>query len=219
MAFVAEFTVPPTALPFGRTLEQNPSVRVEVDRVIPSSESALPFFWVWGGEAQRFIDDAAAEPEIEHIRVLERVNTGALFSAKWSPNAGVINGIKTLRATILESSGSADGWWFEVRAETRDGFIEFQKLFERQGIPVSLERLYDLQDVVDTPHRSVTPPQREALVLAYLHGYFDQPRGSSQSDLADEFDISRRAVAERLRRGMRNLIEATLMSGGSEESS
>lgn len=46
MSFVAEFTMPPEALPFGETLKENPGTEIEVERIVPTQESALPFFWV-----------------------------------------------------------------------------------------------------------------------------------------------------------------------------
>lgn len=47
-------------------------------------------------------------------------------------------------------------------------------------------------------------------MAALEEGYFDKPRAVTQADLAERFDISRRAVAERLRRGTRNLVAETL---------
>lgn len=57
----------------------------------------------------------------------------------------------------------------------------------------------------------MTAAQRDALLAAYRGGYYEEPRGTTQARLGQQFGISRRAVAERLRRGTANLIEATLL--------
>ena len=46
---------------------------------------------------------------------------------------------------------------------------------------------------------SLTPKQWEALELAYEAGYYDQPRSVDLETLADELEISKSAVSQRLR--------------------
>lgn len=217
MSFVADFTIPPETLPFGDTLAENPAMRIEVERIVPTHESALPFFWVWGSEPERFMEAAEEEAEITDVRLLESVDDGALFRAEWSPNATLIRGLSQLDATILESVGSAQQWRFEVRAQDRDTFIEFQEVFRAEGIPISLIRLYDLAEMVGGDRRSLTPKQRDALIRAYREGYYDQPRAVTQEALGEQLGISHRAVSERLRRGTRNLISATVLPSPEEQ--
>lgn len=212
MTCVAEFTVPAEALPFGETLVENPDARIEVERIVPTDESAFPFFWVYGDDPERFLDRAAAEPEIDDVQLLERIDGRALFRANWSPDVELIEGLKRLDVTIVESVGSAEHWRFEVRARTRDRFAEFRGLFRDHGIPITLTSLYDLGSAMEDEHRALTPEQREALILAYREGYFENPRRVTQEELGEQFDISYRAVSDRLRRGTRNLVAAHLIS-------
>ena len=62
-----------------------------------------------------------------------------------------------------------------------------------------------------------TEEQREALLAAYEHGYFAEPRETSLEELAEELGISPTAVGGRLRRGMRSLVGMTLVVERSEE--
>lgn len=202
---------PPESLPFGETLVENPDIRVEVERIVPTHETALPFFWVWGSEPEVFMEVAEDEPDVTHTRLLAEVENGALFRAEWAPTAEIISGLKQLNATIIDSEGTAERWKFEVRAEERERFLEFLRLFKNQGIPISLERLYDLSDVIEMEHRKLTSTQRETLLAAYERGYFDRPRQVTQKELAEEFDVTARAISERLRRATRNLIESSLL--------
>lgn len=216
MSFVAEFTIPPEALPFGETLVANPDMRIEVERIVPTNETALPFFWVWGSEPRLFMDAAEKEPDVQETRVLERVEDGALFRAEWAPNAELLWGMERLDATILASEGTAEQWRFEVRAQDRDTFIKFQEIFHDQDVPISLVRLYDLAELVDGDRHTLTPDQRETLITAYREGYFDSPRDVTQQELGDRFDVSHRAISDRLRRGVRNLIAAALLPSANE---
>jgi len=187
-----------------------------VDQIIPTNESALPFFWVHGCKPDEFMKYAKKEPEVEETRLLEQVDHVALFRAEWRPNADVIKGLKELDITIVEAVGTAEHWRFEVRTEDRDTFTAFRETFEAQGIPITLERLYSLDELLDGGYRNLSPKQRETLLTAQQRGYFEKPRRINQDDLAEEFDISRRAVSERLRRGTNNLISETLRPSGGE---
>lgn len=214
MSLVAEFTIPPRALPVGETLVANPGTRIEIERIVPTQESALPFFWVWGEQPEEFMDEAEAEPNMAEVNLLERVTDGALFHAEWTPNAELIQGIKRLNATIIEATGTADHWRFEVRTAEQAAFREFQEIFEDHDIPVALEQLYDLAELVESESQVVTTEQRETLLTAYREGYFEKPRQTTQEELSEHFDVSSRAISDRLRRGTRNLIATTLLPSG-----
>lgn len=217
MSYVAEFTIPPEAFPFGKTLVEMPDVEIRVDQIIPTDESALPFFWVHGCEPDEFMAYAEEEPEVEDTQLLEQVEHVALFRAEWRPNAEVIEGLKDIDLTIVEAIGTTDHWRFEVRTESQDTFTAFRETFEAQGIPITLERLYSLDELLEGNYRSLSPKQRETLLTAQQRGYFKKPRQINQDELAEQFDISRRAVSERLRRGINNLISETLRPSGGEE--
>lgn len=214
MSIVAEFSIPAEALPAGDTLVENPNTHIEIERIVPTQESALPFFWVWGPQPEAFMEYAEREPNMADVELLEQVDNGALFRAEWTPDAEVIQGVTELNAVIIQATGTADRWQFEVRTEEREAFIQFQNLFEKQGISIQLDRIYDLSELVEGDARSLTQAQRETLLTAYREGYFEQPRETTQEELAKQFDVSRRAVSDRLRRGIRNLIATSLLPSG-----
>lgn len=214
MSTVAEFTIPPEELPAGDILVERPEVQIEIERIVPTHESALPFFWVRGSDSETFMEQAAEEAELEEVEQLERVDKGALFRAKWATDTGIIQGIKRLNATIIEATGTSDCWRFQVRTQDREAFKDFREIFEEQGISVHLNRLYSFSELLEGDSRELTPEQRETLILAYRRGYFDNPRRTTQEELGDHFGISRRAISDRLRRGIRNLIVTSLVPSG-----
>lgn len=218
MSVIAEFYLPPEALPAGDMLVENPDIRIEIERVVPLQESSLPLFWVWGPNPDRFVEYAARERDLADVELLERVENGALFRAEWIPDASLIHGIKRLDATIIEATGTAERWQIELRARERDTLNEFRELFQHQGVSVHLNYVYDVAELVDGDTGPITPEQRETLLRAHRKGYFDQPREVTQEELAEYFDISRRAISDRLRRGVRNLVEASLLPEGNQQS-
>lgn len=215
MAIVAEFTIPPEAIPGGKTLTDMPEVRIELERIVPAHESALPFFWMFGADSDEFLAEFRTEPNIEEIDVLADIERAALFRATWTPDDAVIRGIRRLRATIMEATGTAEQWRFQVRADDRERLLDFQRIFRDQDIPVQLERIYDLSEVLDTD-RPLTDEQRETLRVAYERGYFDRPRRVTQAELGEHFGVSSQAIATRLQRGTRNLVQKMLVSPPSD---
>jgi hypothetical protein len=206
--------MPPESLPAGEALVECPDIQIEIERIVPTAESALPFFWVWGSDPEAFMQKARESPRIAQVALLDDVPGGALFRAEWSPDEGLIQDIKDLNATIIDATGTSDNWRFEVRTQAQEAFNEFQAVFKQHGIEVHLARLYDLAELVEGDTRSLTPEQRETLLAAYQQGYFEKPREISQKELSESFNISGRAVSERLRRGIRNLIATSLLPSG-----
>lgn len=217
MSYVAEFTIPPKEFPFGHTLEQMPDVEISIDQIIPTDESALPFFWVNGCKPDEFMAAAENEENVVDTTLLEEVDHVALFRAAWKPNAEVVEGLKELDMTIIEAVGSAEHWRFEIRSEDHTVFAAFQEMFESQNISIELTRLYNLEDVMNGDDNELTEKQRETLLTAHQAGYFKKPREITQDGLAEQFEVSRRSISERLRRGIDNLISATIQPSGGEE--
>ena len=216
MSIVAEFIIPADAVPGGNTLKELPEATIELERIIPTSSAALPFFWMFGVDVETALDSLQNEPDLADVDVLAEVDTGVLFRATWTPEAPLIEGIKTLNATILNAIGTPGEWLFRVRARDRERLAAFQEIFTDQDIPVELRRIYNFAELVEGD-RPVTPEQRETLVTAYREGYFDQPRQVSQTDLGGYFGISGRAVSNRLRRGTKNLVASTLLEPSDDE--
>lgn len=217
MSIVAEFSIPAEAVPGGDTLSELPEATIQLERIVPSNHQVLPFFWVFDADSRTFLERLRSESEIADATVLAETDPGTLFHATWTPEAEVINAIKRLQATIIEAEGTADGWWFQVRAENRERLAAFQRVFTDQGISVEVRRIYNFARMVESG-RPVTPEQREVLVAAYEQGYFDQPREVTQTELGDQFGISGRAISNRLLRGTKNLISSTLLEPADRES-
>lgn len=104
---------------------------------------------------------------------------------------------------LVESVHYRDGVERHVGAvvgqDVLDGVLEAAG----ETVGVSLERISPLGEEGDEPvakRWDVTPPQEEAVRAALAMGYFDVPRRTTASEVADELGISKSAFLERLRR-------------------
>lgn len=221
MTATAEFTVPPTALPLGKILDEFPVVRFRLDCVVPTHDTMLPYFWVNAPETD-FADVLEAFEGLEEFRsveLLDEFDEQALFQIEWDPNYfGLMGALARTDVTVLSASGSTHGWLFELRAADRSEFTSFQQECQRRGIQVSLAHISRLSELSTGTVHCLTAEQRAALELAYLEGYYDEPRGTTLESLAEQLDISRQALASRLRRGYRALIEREILYHDRENS-
>jgi predicted DNA binding protein len=112
---------------------------------------------------------------------------------------------------VLESRSHANGWLLELQLESYDTLDDLVEFAEREDIRFDVHELRQEDDTGTDPEFGLTERQTEALVNAYIHGYYDDPRETSLEELAAVLDISLTAVSGRLRRGSARLIEAVLV--------
>ncbi|MFC4247322.1 helix-turn-helix domain-containing protein [Natribaculum luteum] len=212
MATIAEFWLPADGFPLGATIEADPAIRIEFERIIPADEGIVPFFCVWDANDFDAFERTLLETQaVRSLEKLSRVDSMRLYRARWNPSVeGFVHGIAASGATILDGRGTADGWRFELRFTDRAGIRRFQRYCEQNDVPITLQRVYTVRDARSGERYGLTDDQRETLHTAYERGYFEEPRGVTQSELADEFDVSQRAVSRRLRRALSRLVGNTV---------
>ena len=213
MAVITEFSLPASGFPLGRVFEEWPDAVLELDRVVPSGDTVMPYFWVYEDEAdmERVRETFASLPKIREMRLIEDLGERALFRAEWHPDSlGIMLAIAEAEVTVVSASGTDCGWTFELRAPAANRFSTFQSLCEEHDVQVSLNRLRGLSNA--DPAYGLTDEQRAALVLAYEEGYFRTPREVSLADLAETVDITGQSFGARLRRGTQQLVERTLVA-------
>ncbi|ELY61477.1 bacterio-opsin activator HTH domain-containing protein [Natronococcus amylolyticus DSM 10524] len=211
MAIEAAFDVSGEWFPLTCVFEEFPDAMVELDRIVPTNGETIPYFWLRGPNVASFDPDAVSHPDLGAISVVETVGEEALMRVEWDPDR------KTLLTMLLESPvvlvsavGTRRRWSVEIRGDDREALAAFQSACREAGIPIDLTRLQPLSSPRADESDVLTPPQREALLLAYEHGYFDSPRRITQTELAAELDITRQSVSSRLQRGLRRLVGTTM---------
>lgn len=215
MVSVAVITSPndddaPDSVP-RRIFEAVPEIEIEIESIVPLGESAIPYFWVWGDDLAAFETVLNGYAEVSDMTPLERVDGGALYRIEWDVDSPVLQCIQRAGGAVMDAHGDADRWQLTVWFEGGGGSSSFLECCNGLDAKVEIARIHSLDRDVGSDPASVTPAQREALVVAYENGYFEGPRAITQTDLADRLGISAAATGRRLRRGTANIVEQHLI--------
>ncbi|WP_435152659.1 bacterio-opsin activator domain-containing protein [Haladaptatus sp. DFWS20] len=213
MVAIAEFVIPAEDFDVGRVFADLPGVSVEFERIIPMPDVVVPFVWIRGTSAESVERAASTHEAISAIRKIDEVgNDRMLFRIEWSRS--VENTFATLvemNLTVLSAHGSDTEWKFEFRTETNDDVREFLEYCRERDVRTKLVRIHGVDAPSFADNFGLSEAQYEALVLAYQFGYFNDPRESSLEDIAPVLDISRQALAKRIRRGLYSLLGKTIV--------
>lgn len=214
MSVIAEFRVPADEFLLGRALQADPGLRVQLERVIPLGETLIPYVWVTD-DSLAAIEAALREaPDIEAFAVVDTVDSEALVRIEWTgPTDRLVQGLLETDGVILTGVGAADTWDLQARFPDHDALATFHRHCADRGITVQLARIHNPSVPADTEvMAALTDPQRETIQTALDAGYFDVPRETNLTGLADLLGVSDTAVSQRLRRGLETLLTATLVS-------
>lgn len=211
MSFIAEFCV--RIPPLRAASEAVPEMRISGEDIILAADRPQKFiFTAHGTEFDAFERALESDPTVTAFTVLERLSETAYYIVTYAPDA-------TLKGTyhvavdhdIVYTDIELQDGEYSVRARVpdRDALAALREHCRANDIPFSLERLY--REAADGDATVLTDPQAEAIRCAYHHGYFDTPRQTTLDVIAGELDISRQALADRLRRAYKRLIEVTVV--------
>ncbi|SEH12911.1 Predicted DNA binding protein, contains HTH domain [Natronorubrum sediminis] len=211
MATEATFTVPSDQFPLGTVFAQLPDVTVELERLIPSRDVVIPYFWVRGTEIEDIEGAFSDHPGVKQIKLVDSVDDEYLLRVEWSLEYDdVLSVLIETDIPLIEATGTNQQWTFDIRGDTRSDVGTFHTRCREVEIPVTLTELHALTPVETETEAALTETQQDALILAYDRGYFESPREVTMEELGDELGISQQAVGSRLRRGMKHILGSNL---------
>lgn len=212
MATVMEFTSPAAEFPLGTVFENLPGVTVELERLVPNRDLVIPYFWVRGAEVADIEASFEGHPGVQAVKLVDSLDDESLMRVSWDREyVGILSALSAAELVVLSAVGTSEGWEFEVRGETHEEVGEFRSYCQEHDIPVEVTAVHALLPVQGEGYE-LTDTQREALVAAHDHGYFDSPREASLEEVADTLGITQQSLSSRLRRGHRRLVAATLIN-------
>lgn len=213
MAIEASFTVEHADFPLSAVFEQLTDVTIELDRIVPTGEAVIPYFWISADDTDKLTTDLSADIGIDQVKVIDQVEKQMFVRIDWNlDHESILTAIVNTEITLLSGIGKEKQWTFEVRASEQQDLSDFQTYCRDNDIPIELTELHAISTLKSDREFDLTDGQRKALILAYSNGYFDSPRDATQADLAAELGITRQAVSSRLQRGMRRLVASTLIT-------
>lgn len=211
MSVIATFIVDSDSFPLGKSIENQPTAEIEIERIVPMREETFPFIFVWGlTDFEQFEETMGSLPDIELITRLETFEDGRLYKIAWkSATSPLLPEIKANDGVLLSARGDTTSWEFELRFSNHadvSGF--FREATADTTLDMSLKSLVQEVTFESTDSGSIlTPKQGRALETALEMGYYDVPRGAHLDDVAEALDSSPSATSALLRRGCSRFFE------------
>jgi predicted DNA binding protein len=153
-----------------------------------------------------------ADTTVNEYELIEWDEASGLYYIEHSPETVLISSAVTdANGYLVHTESDGEGWLVRLLLPDRAALNSVWEYAIDQGINLDIIEIYRNENAGAASSYGLTDEQRAALVVAYEKGYFVEPRELSLDALADEMDLSSTAMSGRLRRGMRNLIAATLV--------
>lgn len=211
MGTFANFSISGATFPWNPIFESYPEIAIEIERAVPFG---TPVYYCWlSGQTHRqaseelcgFLDASAATvADTLSDRTLIRIEKPKLETEFFRI-------VEEAEALVLSFTGRRTGWSVTLHFPDNDTVSLFHEQCYDHGISAQLQTIYRTDPSDRTSLYGLTPEQFETLRMAHRLGYFEIPRQTTTSELAEEFGISSQAVSERLRRALTALVASTLV--------
>lgn len=183
--------------------------------VIPDAgtdpEHDAHFFWVEASDFAAVERAFEADDTVASYTTVAETPERRTFRIEYSDDAKLISpAITDLNGLMLNSESHADGWIVDLRLQNHSSLYQLGQRAEELGLSFDVREVHQVESTEVSSESALTESQIEALVTAYEHGYYDEPREISLEELGSILGISRTAVSGRLKRASSRLIEARL---------
>lgn len=212
MSVIGEFTVPASALAMQQTLDEVPEMSVQIERVVAHESGILtPYFWVRGGDMERFKSALEDDPSVLEYTRVDMLEKETLYRAVWPTDVeSIAQAYLEAGATVLEATGRNQRWELRLRFDNQPNLSAFNEYCEENNIPLTVNRIYNPTTVKGGGQFGITPKQREALVAALDAGFYEIPPAATMTEIAEALGISQQALSKRLRRAHGNIVSNVL---------
>lgn len=209
MSIIAEFTVPAEQFALYETLCRATEMIVEIERVVTHGpDRIMPYFWTSGGDRETFETAARNDPSVENLTKLDELDHAVLYRANWIEGVeSVVYAYTETGAILLNATGQNEHWELQLQFDSEDDLTQFKEYIDGNKFTLDLTRLYHPTHPTTESHCPLTEIQRETLVQGLQSGYYEIPRETTPSELAERFEISRQALSKRFRRVHKTLAE------------
>ena len=218
-ACIVKARIPAEEFALYESLSSLSGVEFEVERIVQSGEeAAMPLMWIRNAE-QEAVDTAINDdPSVRNLTLLSSFEDELLYRMEWVSEVKlVLQMLTNSEATITDAFGNDGQWFLRILYPDRELLTKTVQYAEQEGLNIDVTAIRKM-DGKPAGRFGLTEEQFEALEAAHETGYYDVPRGTDQSELADQLGISHQALSERLRRATGALVEDALLVGTANES-
>jgi predicted DNA binding protein len=176
----------------------------------PTSGTFL--YHVESSDFLRFEDGLRKDSTIgEFERVIGTGDEKAIYSFEYTDEAKVLSPVvSTANGVILDMENDGSAWVLTVWMPERTDLVHLWEYAQQNSIDIDLQRVNEYASL-GTTDAGLTDSQREALLVAFEAGYFEEPRNVTLGEVAADLDISQPAASGLLRRGIERLIVSSLI--------
>lgn len=222
MSVVVELSIRTDRFELGTFIDRHEGLTAEFDRIVPTSERAMPFVWVTGPreELEALTGTLEASDRTTDVTVLDDLPDDGtsdrryLYRIEWDlSDVDLLDAINSTGGSIMAGRSSEHYWRLRIRFRSHGDVVAFYDyLAEHDVTDFSLDRIQETEteEPEAQPFDELTPEQREALVLAVELGYFGVPGRATLAELGDELGITQQAASQRINRGLETLVSRAL---------
>lgn len=175
-------------------------------------EHDVYIFWIEAPEFDAVERALAEDHTVTDCSVIVESEGRWTCRVEYSEDVTLITpGIVDAGGLTVEARSYSNGWLLHVQLPDHDALYAINEYATARDIHLDILELHADDDSDDRREYWLTEAQREALVSAYVQGYYDTPRTTSLEDLASSLGITSTAASGRLRRGSARLVEEALV--------
>ncbi|GGK73021.1 helix-turn-helix domain-containing protein [Haloarcula sebkhae] len=153
-----------------------------------------------------------ADPTVQSYELVDWTDQTGIYYIEHTPETKLISSVVTdVNGFLIHTETKGNGWLVRLLLPDREALNTIWEYANENDISLDIIEIYGNTDTGGESSYGLTDEQRIALTTAYENGYFGEPRDISLNEVADEIGLSSTAMSGRLRRGMRNLIAATII--------
>ena len=153
-----------------------------------------------------------ADPTVQSYELVDWTDQTGIYYIEHTPKTKLISTVVTdVNGFLVHTETKGNGWLVRLLLPDREALNTIWEYANENGISLDIIEIYGNTDTGGESSYGLTDEQLTALITAYERGYFGEPRDISLNEVADEIGLSSTAMSGRLRRGMRNLIAATII--------
>lgn len=193
----------PDAVWVGDISARHPDVRFRVLAALPSEdETGVGLLELEGDDLPTVVGEIERDDGVSSLELLESSPDTALLQFTTSQPLLLISmrdaGIP-LELPIIIQGGTAT---VDVTAP-HEQLSALKKQFDMLGVDFDVAYLYE----TTSTERLLTDRQEEVIAYAINSGYYDTPRGSTLTELAEEIEIAKSTLSETLHRAEGRIIK------------
>jgi predicted DNA binding protein len=169
-------------------------------------------FWVEASDFEAVESALAEDHTVAAFGAIVETEGRRTYQIEYSDDALLVSPlVAEVGGLVRNTESRSEGWELELELEDHESLYRLHQLARDRDVRLEVLDVLQSEGEEDRTEFGLTEAQVEALVCAYVHGFYDEPREVSLEGLADILGVSPTAVSGRLRRGSARLVGEILI--------